>query len=143
VKYGPVDVVVLATGSPHFEGAILSELQRLAGQGTVRVLDAMLIVKAADGAVHGIDIEDLPEAEKAELGFIDTKTRGLFDAQDSATLAEGMVPGSAIVALAIENTWALGLMDAAVAMGAEVAFTSRIPAALVEDALAAAAAGAE
>jgi hypothetical protein len=143
VRYGPVDVVVLATGEPRFDGSILLELKRLASAGTVRVLDAMLLVKGADGAVHGIDIEDLPAEEKAQLGFIDTKTRGLFDAEDSAELVEGMVPGSAIVALAIENTWALGLMNAAEEMGAEIALTARIPAVAVEDALAAAAARAE
>ncbi|NTU70721.1 MAG: DUF1269 domain-containing protein [Coriobacteriia bacterium] len=143
MKYGPVDIVVLATGEPRFEGAIVAELERLAGAGIVRVLDAMLLVMDADGVVHGLDIEDLPAEQKAMLGFIETDTRGLFDAEDSAALAEGMVPGSAIVAVAIENTWAVGLMNAAIEAGAEIALSTRIPAVAVEDALAAAAARAE
>jgi len=41
MEYGPVDVVVLASGNPTFDGSILGELERLAGSGTIRVLDAM------------------------------------------------------------------------------------------------------
>jgi hypothetical protein len=143
VKYGPVDVIVLAAGEPKFDGSMLAELERLAGAGVIRVLDAMLLVMDQDGKVLGVDIEDLPAEEKAKYGFIDTKTRGLFDTEDSATLAEGMVPGSAVAALAIENAWAVGFINAVENAGVEVALTSRIPAVMVEDALAATAAGAE
>jgi hypothetical protein len=53
---------------------------------------------------------------------------------------EGMVPGSAVLALAIENTWARDLVASLREAGAELALNYRIPAAIVEDALAAAAA---
>jgi len=136
VKYGPVDVVVLAMGEPRFEGGILAELERLVATGTIRVLDAMVMLMDEQGAVTGVDIEDLPSADKAALGFIDTETRGLFDAEDSATFAEGMVPGSAIVALAIENAWAVPLMNAFMEAGADIALHTRVPAVVVDDALA-------
>ena len=143
MQYGPVDVVVLAMGEPRFDGSILAELERLAATGTIRVLDAMVLLMDESGAVLGLDIEDLPADQKAKLGFIDTKTRGLFDAEDSATLAAGMAPGSAVVALAIESAWAVPLMAAFEKVGADVALTTRIPAAIVDDALAAAAVGNE
>jgi phosphoenolpyruvate carboxylase len=47
-----------------------------------------------------------------------------------------MVPGSAVVALAIEHTWAIGLRKKLEKVGAEVALTFRIPAPMMEDALA-------
>jgi hypothetical protein len=136
VKYGPVDVVILAMGEPKFDGAILAELEKLASAGTIRVLDAMVIIEEQDGTVLGLNIEDLPADEKAALGFIDTGTRGLFDTDDFAQLSEGLVPGSAVVALAIENTWAVGLMNAFEAAGTDVAMNTRIPAVVVEEALA-------
>ena len=136
MRYGPVDVVVLAIGEPRFDGSILSELERLASAGTIRVLDAMVLVMDVDGSVLGLDLEDLPADEKAALGFIDTKTRGLFDAEDAATFAEGMVPGSAIVALAIENAWAVGLMNAFEAVGADIALHTRVPAVVFDEAMA-------
>jgi hypothetical protein len=136
MKYGPVDVVVLAMGEPRFDGSILAELERLAGTGTIRVLDAMVLITDVDGSVLGVDLEDLPAEDKAALGFIETGTRGLFDSEDAATFAEGMVPGSAIVALAIENAWAVSLMNAFEAAGADVALHTRIPAVVIDEALA-------
>ena len=143
MRYGPVDVIVLAMGEPKFDGSILLELERLASAGTIRVLDAMVMLMTDDGEVLGLDLEDLPADDKAKLAFIDTKTRGLFDAEDAATFAEGMVPGSAIVALAIENAWAVGLMNAFEAVGAEIAIHTRIPAVIFDDAMAAVAAAQE
>jgi hypothetical protein len=143
MEYGPVDVVVLAIGEPHFDGSILHELEACVASGTIRVLDAMVLIKDDDGGVLGVDLEDLPAEQKAKLGFIETGTRGLFDAEDSATLSEGMTPGSAIVALAIEHTWAIPLAKAVFASGAEMGLTLRIPAPIVNDRLAATAAGAQ
>jgi len=139
VKYGPVDVIVIAMGEPRFDGSVLAELERLAGAGTVRVLDAMVLISDESGEQWTLDIEDMPEADQEALGFIETGTRGLFDGEDAAMMFEGMVPGSAVVALAIENVWAVPLINALEDAGAELALHTRIPAPIVDDALAASA----
>jgi len=136
MEYGPVDVVVLAMGEPKFDGSIVAELEKLVAAGTIRVLDAMVLVKADDDIALTLDIEDLPAADKEALGFIETNTRGLFDGEDAATFAEGMTPGSAVIALAIESKWAVGLMNAFVSAGADLALHTRIPAVLIDDAVA-------
>jgi Family of unknown function (DUF6325) len=140
VQHGPVDVVAVAIGQPQFDGSVLAELEKVATTGMIRVLDAMVLVKADDGSVLGMDLEDLPEEEKAKLGFIETNTRGLFDVEDSMMLAEGLVPGSAIIALAIEHVWAVGLVNALYDQGAEIALSYRVPAATVDERFAALAA---
>jgi hypothetical protein len=136
IKHGPVDVVVLAAGEPRFDGGVLAELERQAASGTIRVLDALILVKDASGVRKSLDIEDLPPQDAKALGFIDTGTRGLFDSEDAATLWEGMVPGSAVVALAIEHTWALALVNALYQNGVEVALNFRVPAPIVDEAFA-------
>jgi hypothetical protein len=137
VQHGPVDVVAVAIGHPHFDGVILSELEKVAATGLIRVLDAVVLVKDESGSVLGLDLEDLPADEKAKLGFIETGTRGMFDAEDSAMLAEGLVPGSAVIALAIEHRWAAGLVTALYDQGAEIAVSYRVPAATVDERFAA------
>ena len=132
MEHGPVDVVVVAMGEPKFDGSILAELERLAAAETIRVLDAM----GEDGVGLGLDLEDLPAEQKAALGFIETGTRGLFDTYDSEALIEGMVPGSAVIALAIEHRWAIDLVNAVQDAGAELALNFRVPAPLVDEALA-------
>ena len=136
INHGPVDVIVLAAGEPRFDGGVLAELERQAASGTIRVLDAMILVKDVSGVRKSLNLEDLPAQDKAALGFIETGTRGLFDSEDAATLWEGMVPGSAVVALAIEHTWALALVNALFQAGVEVALNFRVPAPVVDEAFA-------
>lgn len=137
IKHGPLDVLVLAAGEPKFDGSVLAELQKQAAAGIIRVLDAMLLVKDEGGLRVGVNIEDLPAEMSQALGFIDTGTRGLFDTEDADTLYEGMVPGSAVLALAIEHAWAVDLVNALDANGIELALHFRVPAPIVDEAFAA------
>ena len=136
IKHGPVDVIVLAVGEPRFDGTVLAELKRLVANGTIRVLDAMLLFKNENGLHASVDLEDLPPDQKEALGFVATGTRGMFDAADAATLFEGMVPGSAVCALAIEHAWAVKLVNAIHDAGAELALNYRVPAPIVDEAFA-------
>ena len=136
IEHGPVDVVVLAAGEPRFDGSVLTELEKQAATGTIRVLDAMLLVKDEEGQCLVLNLEDLPPDEAAAVGFIDTGTRGLFDSEDAETLMEGMVPGSAVLALAIEHTWAIALVNAFDQAGVEMALNFRVPAPIVDEAFA-------
>ena len=137
ITRGPVDVVVMASGAPRFDGSAFEELKRQTAAGTIRVLDAMLLVKDEAGEPWRLDIEDLPAEQKAAVGFITTGTVKLFDSDDAGTLYEGMVPGSAVVALAIEHVWAIDLVNALDKAGVELAFNFRVPAPIVDEAFAA------
>jgi hypothetical protein len=136
IQHGPVDVIVLAAGEPRLDGGVFAELERQAAAGTIRVLDAMILLKDDQGGVARLDLEDLPADLAAAVGFIETGTRGLFDSEDAETLIEGMVPGSAVVALAIEHTWALALVNAMYQAGVDVALNFRVPALIVDEAFA-------
>lgn len=136
MNHGPVDLVVLAVGEPRFDGAVFDELAKQASTGVIRVLDAMVLLKDEEGRCWELDLEDLPPEDAVAIGFIETDTRGLLDAEDADVLYEGMVPGSAVVALAIEHAWAIGLVNALDAQGVEVAINVRIPAPVVDEAFA-------
>lgn len=136
IKRGPVDMLVLALGAPTFDGSIMRELKKQSANGVIRVLDAMILFKAEDGKCWSVDIEDLPETDLAELNFIPMESRGLFDAEDAETLWEGMVPDSAVIALAIEHAWAVDLVNALADSGVEVAMNVRIPAPIIDEAFA-------
>ena len=136
IEHGPVDVIVLAAGEPRFDGGVLAELERQAASGTIRVLDAMILLKDESGVRLSINLEDLPPEDAAAMGYIETGTRGLFDSGDADTLWEGMVPGSAVVALAIEHTWAIALVNALYQAGVDVALNFRVPAPIVDEAFA-------
>ncbi len=136
IKHGPVDVVVLAAGEPKLDGSILDELEKQAASGTIRVLDAMLLFKDEAGNRASLDLEDMPDELKESVGFIETGTRGLFDSEDAEELYQGMVPGSAVCALAIEHAWAVKLVNAIHDAGVELALNYRVPAPIVDEAFA-------
>ena len=137
MMHGPVDVVVLTFDDPKFDGSVTSQLVELAQLGIIRVLDAAVVTMSEEGVHTSLDLEDLPADEAALLGYIDTGTRGLFDADDVQALFEGLAPGTAAAALAIEHRWAVGLAEAIDNVGGEVALQMRVPAAMVNEAFAA------
>ena len=136
MKHGPIDVVILAFGEARFDGSALAELKRQSEAGTIRVLDLIILLKDEAGQCFRIQINDLPPEQAAAVAFIEAATIGLFDDEDAATLCSGMVPGSAVAALAIEHTWAVDLANAIAAEGGEMAANYRIPAPIVDEAFA-------
>lgn len=136
IKRGPVDVVVMASGAPRFEGKAFEELKRQTAAGTIRVLDALVLVKDEGGQPWRLNLEELPAAEKEAVGFVVASTFPLFDGDDANILYEGMVPGSAVVALAIEHVWAIDLVNALNDAGVEMAMNFRVPATVVDEAFA-------
>jgi hypothetical protein len=135
-KHGPVDVVVLAFAEARFDSSAITELERQSAAGTIRVLDLIMLQKDEAGQCWRTEVSDLPPEQAAGLDLIKAEFGGLFDEEDAAILCEGMVPGSAIVGLAIENTWAVELTNAIHAEGGELAFNFRVPAPIVDEALA-------
>ena len=135
MKHGPVDVVVLAFGEARFDGSALAELKKQIVAGTIRVLDVIILQKDEAGQCWRSEVSNLPPEQAVALDLIEAEFGGLFDEEDAAMLCEGMVPGAAVVGLAIENTWAVELTNASHAEGGELAFNFRVPAAIVEEAL--------
>lgn len=134
LKHGPVDVVVLAFGEAHFDGSALSELKRQSAAGVIRVLDIIILIKGDDEKCMRVEIGELSSDQAEAIDFIGAETRGLFDGDDAAALCEGMVPGSAVVGLAIEHTWAVDLVNDLQKEGAELAFNFRVPSPIVDEA---------
>ena len=126
----------MAFGEARFDGSALTELERQSAAGTIRVLDLIILLKDEEEQCFRIEVSDLTPEQAAAVAFIEAETLGLFDDEDAATLCEGMVPGSAVAGLAIENTWALELTKAIHAEGGELAFNFRVPAPIVDEAFA-------
>ncbi len=102
---GPVQVLVLGFEEPHFDGSALAELARLGEAGVVRLVDLLVVRRAADGSLETVESHleghgDLAArllgagAEGADLG-----------GDETWSLAD-VVPerGVAVVAL-IEHLW--------------------------------------
>lgn len=146
-QLGPVDYMVVGfpADKANFSGAMADELRKLMDSGTVRVLDLVIVTKAADGTVEVAELRDQDESEVGELRSLEAEVSLLLAADDIERVGADLEPGSTAGVLVWENTWAGPLASAIRRSGGELIGTGRIPTqaliAAVEEDRAAAAAG--
>jgi argonaute-like protein implicated in RNA metabolism and viral defense len=126
-ELGPVDylVVEFPAGHSSFTGEMAAELASLMDQGTIRVLDLLVIHKADDGTFEAHEIEDVEDV--GELRGLETEVAEVLAAEDVAHLAAAMENGSTAGVLVWENTWAAPFASAARRAGGQLVATGRIP----------------
>jgi Family of unknown function (DUF6325) len=124
---GPVDYVVVEfpAGASSFTGEMASELRALVDSGTIRVIDALILVKDADGKVEATELSDV--GELGELQAIEAQLAELLAEEDVEHLAAAMEPGSTAGVLIWENLWAAPFAAAARRSGGQLIADGRIP----------------
>ena len=131
---GPVSYTVIAFPGNRFNGNIAPEVEKLVSNGTVRVLD--LVFAAKDEAGDTVSLEFDQRDELAAFGDLDGEVGGLINDEDLAHVAEQLPAGNSALIIVWEDLWATPLVEAVRASGGVVVDTARIPADLVETALA-------
>ena len=126
-EFGPVDymVVEFPKGQSTFDGAMAKELAVLVDQGTVRLLDLLVIHKDDDGSIEGFEIDELEEVD--ELRRLETEVAEILAEDDLVHLAAAMENGSTAGVLVWENTWAAPFASAARRSGGQLIASGRIP----------------
>ena len=126
---GPVQVVVVGFDRPVFSGEVLAELNRLRDAGIVRLVDVLLVERAADGTFEtlaapdgmGADLGGLAAAvlgrDLAEGGGADIEVDVGEDEGDTPkasawSLAQAVPSGSVAAVALIEHLWARPLTEA-------------------------------
>jgi hypothetical protein len=133
---GPVDIVILGFPGNKFTGRIAPAIMDLVQSGTIRILDLLFVMKDADGVMTTIDIQDLdPEAGPAFLE-VNVAAPGALSAEDAEELADDLPPETSALMVAFENTWASKFVEAVRAADGFVIDQIRIPADVVDAALA-------
>jgi uncharacterized membrane protein len=140
---GPIQLLLVGFDDPQLHGQIRSALQDLRDNDTIRLIDAVVISKDADGEVEVVRESDLSEDEAAAFGGYVGALIGLgVDGDEGAEVgavagaaaaADGHVlddqvwyaadligNGTAAAAALIEHRWAIGLRDAIASAGGVV-----------------------
>jgi Family of unknown function (DUF6325) len=126
---GPVDVLVVGyPADAPMTGDAIPILLDLVDRGVIRVLDALFVVKEADGTFSGFEARDLEARGVGDLVAFEGASSGLLGDADAATAAESLDPGSAAVLVVLENSWAAPLFEAVHRNGGLVLGTQRIEA---------------
>ena len=136
MRYGPVQMLVLAFDGNHFRGEIQPELERLKKEGVVRILDMLLVRKDSVGAIThlvasdldweeatafgetmgtlaGLATEGVPGAERGGLaGMAEMMDGHLFDEEDAFRLEQLLPNETTAVLVLFEHLWAAPLLAA-------------------------------
>jgi hypothetical protein len=123
-------VVEFPPGAQNFNGEMAAELVRLSDAGTIRVLDLLILQKAADGSIDAYEIDETDADETVaadELRALEKDLAEILAAEDVEHLAAAMEPGSVAGVLVWENTWAAPFASAARRSGGQLIASGRIP----------------
>jgi len=118
-------VVEFPAGASSFTGEMGAELRALADSGTIRVIDALILTKDADGAVEATELSDI--GELGELQMLEAELGELLAGDDVEHLAAAMEPGSTAGVLIWENLWAAPFASAVRRSGGQLIADGRIP----------------
>jgi uncharacterized membrane protein len=133
---GPVQLLVVSFDEPHFTGEIVEELRRLRASDVIRLIDALVVQKDADGSLAAVQWSDLSIEEAEGLGAMVGALIGLgLEGEDGIeagalagieagadghligddqvwNVADSIPNGSAAAVALVEHLWAAPLRDA-------------------------------
>ena len=122
---GPVEWVALSFPGPALGSDVSAPLAELVRAGTVRVLDAVVVHKAADGTVTEGEIAD----ETAAFDDVDGDVLELLSHDDLRSIAERLKNDTTTLVLVWENLWATAFAEAVRTRGGSVLAHDRVAAA--------------
>ena len=125
---GPVDIAVIAFDEPKFDGSIASAIADLVADGTVRILDIVLVNKDENGEVTLLEVTDVDGDGIPDLVALQGDIPGLLSETDAGLAVEEMPNNTAIALLAWENTWLVRAGQAIRNNGGTLIAFERIPA---------------
>lgn len=125
-ELGPIDFIVVefAPGERRITGDSAAELASLVANGTIRVLDLVILHKAQDGSTEVDEMENLSDLGLPG-GFEDTLAKVLAE-EDLIHVAAAMEPGSSAAVLVWENAWAAPFAVAVRRTGGQLIASGRI-----------------
>jgi hypothetical protein len=131
--HSPTQLFVYSFGpDAHFEGQLAGAVERIEAGGALRVLEALLVQREPAGGLAVLDLEGRPGRGLTAplLSFrLDPAARrrlteralggdsGGMRPDNLKELGDALEPGSALVALLVEHTWARALGDAVARIG--------------------------
>ena len=133
---GPVDYIAIAFPGNKFSGRIIPAIKELQDAGTIRVLDLVIISKDGEGNVAAIELSEAGEELAGALSALGIERRNLLGQEDFEDFGTALEPNSTCGLMVWENVWAAPFVDAVRAADGIMLAAGRIPAAVVEEAMA-------
>jgi hypothetical protein len=133
-QYGPVDIYLVGFEGDRLDPATLSSLGELMVSGAIRLLDLLIVSRSNDGEITVRELQEFVDETGIEV--VELAATGLIAEEDVDELGANIPPGTSGALLAIELLFAKQLAENFAAAGGMVLQTERIPAPVVNAAMA-------
>ena len=114
-------------GGKEVNGDLVPPLLDLVDRHQIRILDALLFRKDADGNVETLTTNELDAQNDGALGELAGASSGLIDDDDAKSAADTLEPSSAGVLIVYEELWSLPFARAARQAGGQLVASGHIP----------------
>lgn len=131
---GPLEYTVIGFSGNNFDGSIAREIGRVVENGTIRIVDAVGVLKDEAGDVAVIEIDAKSDPRFESLATLLEGTMGLFTPEDVATLAATLPANTSALVLLFEHRWAVHVKEAVQAAGGVLLARSVIAPEILEEA---------
>lgn len=131
---GPLEYTVIGFAGNNFDGSIAREIGRVVENGTIRIVDAVGVLKDEAGDVAVIEIDAKSDPRFESLAPLLEGTMGLFTPEDVATLAASLPANTSALVLLFEHRWAVHVKEAVQAAGGVLLARSVIAPEILEEA---------
>ncbi|MGO4103992.1 DUF6325 family protein [Leifsonia sp. YAF41] len=132
--YGPVEILLIGFDGERPGPELRDALAAVVVEGTIRLLDLLVVSVDETGGISSAELED--DADGYGLGGFVLEASGMAADEDILEMAAHLAPGTSAAMAVIEHTWARELAAALADSGGYVIHTDRIPAPVVNEALA-------
>jgi hypothetical protein len=137
VTLGPVDVAVIEFDGNHFDDGIAAALAEAVDAGVVRIVDMVLVTKDAAGTVASVELDDAEPDVVSSISPLADEISGLLSQDDVRQIGQDLGPNRSAAMIVFENAWLRRVRQAIIDANGRVITQERIPADVVERALAA------
>jgi len=136
MSIGPVEYIAIAFPGNKFSGQIIPAIKELQDNGTIRVLDLVIITKDTEGNVAAIEMADLSPDQQATLSVLGIEGTNLLGQEDFEDIGSALDPNSTAALIIWENVWASRFAESLRNADGILIANGRIPVQLVEDLMA-------
>lgn len=132
----PLDFAVIEFPGNQFNGQIAPELYNLSEQGLIRIVDAVLVTKDADGNYTSLELNQLDDDLRSQFVPLTNHLEPMFTAEDVAFLADAVPANSGALLIMWQNMWTENIRRAVANSNGRILLHERVPAEVLNEILA-------
>jgi uncharacterized membrane protein len=117
VTLGPLEYIVIGFQGNNFDGSIAREIGKVVENGTIRIVDALMVIKDEAGDVAVVEIDAKSDPRFASFAGLLGTSLALFTPEDVEQIVVSIPDNMSALVILFEHHWAVDVKVAMEAAG--------------------------